>query len=246
MSVALAIENLDVRYGPIPALRGLTLQVESGSVTALLGTNGAGKSTTLNAVAGLIRPAQGSIRLSGVEIAGKPAHQIARRGLALVPEGRLVVAPLTVQENLELSSFARGRHRNAAIDEVWDLFPRLTERRDQKAGSMSGGEQQMLAIGRALMTAPTMLLLDEPSMGLSPAMVDIVFNAISKIHDSGVTILLVEQNAAIALPLCDFAYLIHRGDVVASGTASKLADEPELIARHLGLDPEAVDASLSE
>jgi branched-chain amino acid transport system ATP-binding protein len=245
MCTALAIENLDVRYGLIPAVSGLTLQVESGSLTVLLGTNGAGKSTTLNAVAGLIRPARGSIRLSGVEIAGKPAHQIARRGLALVPEGRLVVAPLTVQENLELSSFARGRRRTAAIDEVWDLFPRLAERRDQKAGLMSGGEQQMLAIGRALMTAPTMLLLDEPSMGLAPALVDIVFSAIMKIHDSGVTILLVEQNAAIALPLCDFAYLIHRGDVVASGTASKLIDEPELIARHLGLDPAAVDASLS-
>jgi branched-chain amino acid transport system ATP-binding protein len=206
----------------------------------LLGSNGAGKSTTLNTVAGLLRPVGGRVTFAGEDITRKAAFRVSRRGLALVPEGRMVVAPLTVRENLELSSFARGRRRTAAVQDVWDLFPRLYERRNQIAGLMSGGEQQMLAIARALMTKPAMLLLDEPSMGLSPALVDVVFGAIKQIHASGVSILLVEQNAAIALPIADFAYLIHRGDIISAGTPAELEKDPDTVARHLGLDPAVV------
>jgi branched-chain amino acid transport system ATP-binding protein len=238
MSAILTVDDLDVRYGTIPALVGLSLSVEQGSLTALLGANGAGKSTTLNTVAGLLKPTRGRVTFAGQDITGKDAYRLARRGLALVPEGRLVVAPLTVLENLQLSSFARGRKRSAALDEVWELFPRLAERKEQHAGLMSGGEQQMLAIARAWMTKPTMVLLDEPSMGLSPALVDIVFDAIKRIHTAGTTVLLVEQNASKALPICDHAYLIHRGDIVASGTPADLDKDPELVARHLGLDPQ--------
>jgi branched-chain amino acid transport system ATP-binding protein len=155
-----------------------------------------------------------------------------------VPEGRLVVSPLNVLENLELSSFARGRKRSADLDEVWELFPRLAERKKQTAGLLSGGEQQMLAIARAWMTKPTMVLLDEPSMGLSPALVDIVFEAIRTIHAAGATVLLVEQNASMALPISDHAYLIHRGEILSSGTPAELDKDPDLVARHLGLDPE--------
>lgn len=238
MSAILTVDDLDVRYGTIPALSGLSLTVEHGSLTALLGANGAGKSTTLNTVAGLLKPSGGRVTFDGRDITGRDAYQLTRRGLALVPEGRLVVSPLTVLENLALSSFARGRKRSADLDEVWDLFPRLAERKHQPAGLMSGGEQQMLAIARAWMTKPTMVLLDEPSMGLSPALVDIVFDAIRKIHAAGTTVLLVEQNASMALPISDNAYLIHRGDIIASGTPAELDKDPDLVSRHLGLDPE--------
>lgn len=244
MNAILTIDGLEVRYGTIPAVHGLSLSIEQNSLTALLGANGAGKSTTLNTVAGLMRTHRGQVRFDGEEVTNKHAHQIARRGLALVPEGRLVVAPLTVLENIQLSAYARGRSREAAIDEVWDLFPRLAERRTQLAGLLSGGEQQMLAIGRALMTKPKMILLDEPSMGLSPALVDIVFDAIRRIHEAGTTVLLVEQNAAIALPLCSYAYLIHRGEIVMSGTPGDLERDPDLIARHLGLDSQLAAAEI--
>jgi len=238
MSSILSVEDLDVRYGTIPALTGLSLEVERGSLTALLGANGAGKSTTLNTVAGLLKPTSGRVTFDGKDITGLSAHRTVRRGLALVPEGRLVVSPLNVLENLELSSFARGRKRSADLDEVWELFPRLAERKKQTAGLLSGGEQQMLAIARAWMTKPTMVLLDEPSMGLSPALVDIVFEAIATIHAAGATVLLVEQNASKALPISDHAYLIHRGEILSSGTPAELDKDPDLVARHLGLDPE--------
>ena len=237
----LTVNDLDVRYGTIPALLGLSLSVEEGSLTSLLGANGAGKSTTLNTVAGLLRPTRGRVTFDGQDITGKDAHTLTRRGLALVPEGRLVVAPLTVLENLKLSSFARGRKRSAALDEVWQLFPRLAERKQQPAGLMSGGEQQMLAIARAWMTKPSTVLLDEPSMGLSPALVDIVFGAITQIHSAGTTVLLVEQNASKALPISDHAYLIHRGGIIASGSPAEFEKDPELVARHLGLDSEVAD-----
>jgi branched-chain amino acid transport system ATP-binding protein len=240
MEPILSVEDLSVRYGTIPAVTDLSLTVEQGSLTALLGANGAGKSTTLNTVAGLLRPVRGRVTFAGEDITRTAAFRVSRRGLALVPEGRMVVAPLTVQENLELSSFARGRRRTAVLQDVWDLFPRLHERRNQVAGLMSGGEQQMLAIARALMTKPAMLLLDEPSMGLSPALVDVVFEAIKQIHASGVSVLLVEQNAAIALPIADFAYLIHRGDIISAGSPAELEKDPDTVARHLGLDPAVV------
>lgn len=237
MAAILTIEDLDVRYGTIPALSGLSLSIEEGSLTALLGANGAGKSTTLNTVAGLLRPTHGRVTFDGDDVTGKSAYRVTRKGLALVPEGRLVVAPLTVLENLQLSSFARTGRRRASLEEVWELFPRLAERKNQVAGLMSGGEQQMLAIARAWMTKPRMVLLDEPSMGLSPALVDVVFDAIKQIHAAGVSVLLVEQNASIALPLADQAFLIHRGDIIAAGTPEELDRDPELVARHLGLDP---------
>ena len=237
MTAMLTVEDLEVRYGTIPALTHLGFEVAKGSLTALLGANGAGKSTTLNTVAGLLRPKRGRVIFDGRDVTGREAHRITRQGLALVPEGRLVVAPLSVMENLRLSAFARGRSRKAQLDEVWDLFPRLAERKTQTAGLMSGGEQQMLAIARAWMTRPSMVLLDEPSMGLSPALVDIVFDAIQRIHQAGATVLLVEQNASRALPVCDHAYLIHRGDIVASGSPQELEADPEMVARHLGLDP---------
>ena len=231
----LTVDRLDVAYDSIRAVTGLEIEVGKGQLVALLGANGAGKSTTLRAIAGLEKPAGGRILFNGTDIAGLPAHRIVRRGLALVPEGRMVVGSLTVKENLELSAYARGK-RTASIDEVYDLFPRLAERRRQPAALMSGGEQQMLAIGRALMTAPSLLLLDEPSMGLSPALVDTVFQAITAIRQTGMTMLLVEQNAALALPLADHAYLIHRGEIVAQGTAAELEKDPATIARHLGID----------
>jgi branched-chain amino acid transport system ATP-binding protein len=237
MPTLLSVDDLSVSYGSVPALTGLTMEVQEKSLVALLGANGAGKSTTLTTLAGVLRPSSGRVTFAGDDITGQAAYRVVRRGLALVPEGRMVVAPLTVGENLTLSSYARGRRRQAALDEVWDLFPRLSERRGQLAGLLSGGEQQMLAIGRALMTSPTMLLLDEPSMGLSPALTDVVIGAIKQIHASGVTVLLVEQNASIALPLADYAYLIHRGDIVASGTPADMEKDPDTIARHLGLDP---------
>lgn len=240
----LTVEDLHVRYGTIPALSGLSMEVRRGSLTALLGANGAGKSTTLNTVSGLLKPHRGRVTFEGRDITGTPTHRTTRRGLALVPEGRMVVAPLTVSENLELSAFARGRRRRASLDEVWEMFPRLAERKKQTAGLLSGGEQQMLAIARAWMTKPSTVLLDEPSMGLSPALVDVVFEAISTIHVAGATVLLVEQNTSKALPLCDHAYLIHRGDIVASGTPAELDSDPDLIARHLGLDPEIATPEL--
>lgn len=249
-SSILSVEDLDVRYGTIPALTGLSLEVERGSLTSLLGANGAGKSTTLNTVAGLLKPTNGRVSFDGKDITGQPAHRTVRHGLALVPEGRMVVSPLNVLENLELSSFAGGRRRTADLDEVWELFPRLAERKKQTAGLLSGGEQQMLAIARAWMTKPTMVLLDEPSMGLSPALVDIVFEAIETIHDAGATVLLVEQNASKALPISDHAYLIHRGQILSSGTPAELDEDPDLVARHLGLDPEIavleIDAAVAE
>ncbi|GAA4289193.1 ABC transporter ATP-binding protein [Actinomadura sp. NPDC048955] len=234
----LTVESLEVTYGSIRAVAGLDIAIGKGGVTALLGANGAGKSSTMSAIGGLLRPSGGRVLFDGADITGMPAHRVARRGLALVPEGRMVVGCLTVQENLDLSAYARGRRRTALVDEVYDLFPRLAERRAQTAALMSGGEQQMLAIGRALMTAPSVLLLDEPSMGLSPAMVDTVFSAITAIRASGMTMLLVEQNAALAFPLADHACLVQRGAIVAEGTPEELERDPATIARHLGIDEE--------
>lgn len=246
MGMLLEINDLSVKYGTIPALNSLSLSVKEGSLVALLGANGAGKSTTLNTVAGLLTPTQGSITFEGKDLVGVPAFKVARQGLVLVPEGRMVVSPLSVRDNLELSAYARGRTRTAHLQQVWDLFPRLAERQNQRAGLLSGGEQQMLAIGRALMTQPSVLLLDEPSMGLSPALTDTVIGAIKQIHSSGVTILLVEQNTALALPLADYAYLIDRGSIVAEGTSADLEQDPGMIARYLGLDSSITESEIED
>ncbi len=230
----LSISQLKASYGAITAVRGIDIEVPRGTLVALLGANGAGKSTTLRAVAGIHRPITGSIRLDGAEISRLKLHQVVRRGLAFVPEGRMVVAPLSVEENLTLSSYAGRGDQAALLARVYALFPRLAERRKQPAGLMSGGEQQMLAIGRALMTAPAMLVLDEPSMGLAPAIVDVVFDAIAALHRQGQSILLVEQNAAIALGVCDFAYVMKRGEIVASGKPETLRDSAEIAEAYLG------------
>ena len=230
----LSISQLKASYGAITAVRGIDIEVPRGTLVALLGANGAGKSTTLRAVAGIHRPITGSIRLDGAEISRLKLHQVVRRGLAFVPEGRMVVAPLSVEENLTLSSYAGRGDQAALLARVYALFPRLGERRKQTAGLMSGGEQQMLAIGRALMTAPAMLVLDEPSMGLAPAIVDVVFDAIAALHRQGQSILLVEQNAAIALGVCDFAYVMKRGEIVASGKPETLRDSAEIAEAYLG------------
>ncbi|MBV5264925.1 ABC transporter ATP-binding protein [Pinisolibacter aquiterrae] len=229
----LNVSRLSADYGAIRAVRGVDLKVEAGSLSVLLGANGAGKSTTLRSIAGLHRPVQGSIRLDDREISKLPLHKVVRAGLAFVPEGRMVVAPLTVEENLELSRFSGRADEPDLVDRVYQLFPRLAERRRQKAGLMSGGEQQMLAIGRALMTKPQMLVLDEPSMGLAPAIVDLVFEAIVALHKQGQSILLVEQNAAIALSICDYGWVMKRGQIVVEGRPDELKQNPEVLEAYL-------------
>ena len=229
----LSVSGLCASYGAIRAVTDLGFEVGANSMVAILGANGAGKSTTLRSIAGLHRPVRGSIKLDGEEISTLPVHRVVRKGLALVPEGRMIVAPLTVEENLKLSSYAGRGAQSALIERVNDLFPRLKERRGQIAGLLSGGEQQMLAIGRALMTEPRMLVLDEPSMGLAPAIVDQVFQAIVTLHRQGQSILLVEQNAEIALSVCDYAYLMKRGSIVMSGTVEALRADAGVLEAYL-------------
>ena len=229
----LSVSTLCASYGAIRAVNGISFEVDAGAMVAILGANGAGKSTTLRSIAGLHRPVQGSIRLDGEEISTLPVHQVARKGLALVPEGRMIVAPLSVEENLRLSGYAKRGNQRELMTRVSDLFPRLKERRTQIAGLMSGGEQQMLAIGRALMTQPSVLVLDEPSMGLAPSIVDIVFQAVVTLHNQGQCILLVEQNAEIALSVCDYAYVMKRGTIVAQGTVKKLRADGDVLDAYL-------------
>ena len=229
----LNVSNLSASYGAIQAARSVDIKVKAGAFVVLLGTNGAGKSTTLRSIAGLHRPVQGSILLDGQEISKLALHKVVRAGLAFVPEGRMVVAPLTVAENLSLSSYS-GRNKDAGLtDRVYELFPRLKERRRQPAGLLSGGEQQMLAIGRAMMTAPKMLVLDEPSMGLAPSIVDLVFQAIVALHKQGQSILLVEQNATIALSVCDYGYVMRRGQIIIEGTPDDLKKNPDVLNAYL-------------
>jgi branched-chain amino acid transport system ATP-binding protein len=230
----LSVSKLSASYGAIRAVRSVALSVGTSTFAAVLGANGAGKSTLLRAIAGLHRPVRGSITLSGADIASLPTHRVVGRGLALVPEGRMVVAPLTVAENLSLSQFARRGNTREILDRVYTLFPRLAERQHQPAGLLSGGEQRMLAIGRALMTRPRILLLDEPSMGLAPAVVDVVFDALVTLHKEGQGILLVEQNANLALEVCDFAYVMRRGQIVAQGRPADLRGSAEVIEAYLG------------
>jgi branched-chain amino acid transport system ATP-binding protein len=229
----LSVSGLCASYGAIRAVSDLSFEVAARSMVAILGANGAGKSTTLRSIAGLHRPVRGSIKLDGEEISRLPLHRVVRRGLALVPEGRMVVAPLTVEENLKLSGYAGRGSASELLARVYGLFPRLKERRTQPAGLMSGGEQQMLAIGRALMTGPRMLVLDEPSMGLAPAIVDQVFQAIVTLHREGQSILLVEQNAEIALAVCDYAYVVKRGAIVAQGTVAQLRADAGVLDAYL-------------
>jgi len=232
----LELENVHTYYGHIHALKGVSLTVEEGEIVTLIGANGAGKSTTLKTISGLLRPREGHIRLHGEDLSAYPAHQIVAKGVVQVPEGRRVFASLTVQENLEMGAYSRtGRDSlREGAERVFTLFPRLKERRNQVAGTLSGGEQQMLATGRALMANPKVLLLDEPSMGLAPVLVDSIFDTIKQLHTEGTTILLVEQNARMALRAADRAYVLETGSVVLAGSGADLLDNEELKAAYLG------------
>ncbi len=236
----LTIENLSAGYGKVQVLHGISLEVAKGTLVTLIGSNGAGKTTTLRALSGMIAPTSGRIMLGGTDIAGLASHDIARRGLAHSPEGRRVFATLSVADNLLLGSFSRltgSRPKGdvaSDLDRMYTLFPRLAERRTQYAGTLSGGEQQMLAMARALMLAPDVLLLDEPSMGLAPKLVAEVFATIALLRDNQVTMLLVEQFAAAALDVADIGYVLENGRVTASGPAAALKTDPAVQAAYLG------------
>jgi branched-chain amino acid transport system ATP-binding protein len=233
----LSIENLSVHYGAIQALHGVSIAVEPGEIVTLIGANGAGKSTTLRAVSGLLKASGGTITFDGKNLAGVAAHKILRLGMAQVPEGRGIFPNLTVDENLDLGAFARDNRKDVANDRerVFALFPRLKERLLQRAGTLSGGEQQMLAIGRALLARPRLLLLDEPSLGLAPQLVQTIFKIIREINASGTTIFLVEQNAHMALRVAHRAYVLEVGSVVMQGDAKKLAASDEVKKAYLGI-----------
>jgi branched-chain amino acid transport system ATP-binding protein len=231
----LEITDLQANYSGIQALRGVSLSVRQGEMVALIGPNGAGKSTLLNCVSGQIQPAGGSIKLDGIEVIGQNSWSVSRSGLLQVPEGRQVFAEMTVLENLQLGATAlRGRPAVYPLSRVIELFPILGERRAQLAGSLSGGQQQMLAIGRALMGAPRLLLLDEPSLGLAPLVVKQVFATLRQLNQEGLTILLIEQNAKQALEVTGRAYVIEQGRIVHSGSSKDLANDPEIEAHYLG------------
>jgi branched-chain amino acid transport system ATP-binding protein len=232
----LELEDMHSYYGHIEALRGISLTVDEGEVVTLIGSNGAGKTTTLRSIHGILPPKQGRIIFAGEEIQGVPAHELISRGIAQSPEGRRIFFRMTVLENLEMGAY----HRNDAsgiredMDRVFDLFPRLKERTKQEAGTMSGGEQQMLAIGRALMSRPRLLLLDEPSMGLAPVLVERIFETIREINKQGTTILLVEQNANIALEIATRGYVLETGTIVNSAPAAELREDPAVREAYLG------------
>lgn len=233
----LTVDNLHTYYGNIHALKGVSLTVNQGEIVTLIGANGAGKSTTLKTISGLLAPRQGSINFAGENIAGQPPHTITGRGLVQSPEGRRVFSQLTVQENLEMGAYLRTSQAEVRSDmeKVYDLFPRLRERRRQVSGTLSGGEQQMLAIGRAMMSQPRLLLLDEPSMGLAPLLVDVIFDTILTLNKSGVTILVVEQNARKALQIAHRGYVLQTGVVTISGEAKEVLADPRVIEAYLGL-----------
>ena len=230
------MKGLKVAYGGINAVKGIDLTVRAGELVTLIGANGAGKTSTLKALAGLLKPAGGSIHYNGDDITARPAHELVRRGLALVPEGRGVFGRLTVEENLAMGAYSRRDTARvpADFDRVYARLPRLAERRRQFAGTLSGGEQQMLAIGRALMSRPKLLLLDEPSMGLAPLMVQSIFEAIRAITAEGATLLLVEQNARLALETCQRGYVMESGAIATTDTAQRLLADPQVRQAYLG------------
>ncbi|WP_304222459.1 ABC transporter ATP-binding protein [Gracilinema caldarium] len=232
----LNIENLSVHYGGIHALQGISLEVPAGKIVTLIGANGAGKSTTLNAIIGLVKSSSGSVTFEGKNILGQPTKSLVEQGIVLVPEGRRIFPNLTVQENLTLGAYARTDKEGIEKDRerVFSLFPRLKERIKQKAGTLSGGEQQMLAVGRALMSKPKMLMMDEPSLGLAPIIVGMIFDIIKEINRSGVTVLLVEQNAKAALEAADLAYVLETGRITLSGTGKELLADDRVRKAYLG------------
>lgn len=231
----LKVEDLHVYYGSIHAIKGISFEVNEGEVVTLIGANGAGKSTTLNTVSGLLKPRSGSVTFEDKSIVGVPAHKIVSHGMALCPEGRRVFLQMTVQENLEMGGYTRPAGEiDAAIQGVYERFPRLKERYKQPAGTLSGGEQQMLAMGRALMSRPKLLMLDEPSMGLAPILVKQIFDIVRELHQAGTTILLVEQNAQMALSVADRAYVLETGTIAMSGSAKELLTDERVRKAYLG------------
>jgi branched-chain amino acid transport system ATP-binding protein len=232
----LEVNDVHAYYGNIHALKGISLTVEEGEIVTLIGANGAGKSTTLNVICGLLHPQSGTIRLEGQDIHGLPPHEVVGRGVSQAPEGRRIFGRLTVQENLEMGAFLRDDQAGIRRDtqRVFDLFPRQEERRKQLGGTLSGGEQQMLAIGRALMAHPRVLLLDEPSMGLAPLLVEDIFRVIRQLNEEGTTILLVEQNALMALSVAKRGYVLETGEVVLAGMAGELQENSQVQEAYLG------------
>ncbi len=232
----LEVENLHVAYGAIRALQGISFGIEEGEIVTLIGANGAGKSTTLRTISGLLRPIGGDVHYRGASITRVPAERIVRLGISQVPEGRQIFAKLTVLENLEMGAFTRNDKREIAesLERVFTSFPRLKERRKQLGGTLSGGEQQMLAMGRGLMSVPKLLLLDEPSMGLAPILVDEIFDIIMRINGQGTSILLVEQNAAMALSVAHRGYVLETGSIVLQGPAAALLENPQVQSAYLG------------
>ena len=235
MGTILKVDDINVYYGSIHAIKGISFEVEEGEVVTLIGANGAGKSTTLNTISGLLRSKTGSIEFMGQSLAKVPSHKIVERGLALVPEGRRIFLQMTVQENLEMGAFTqKGGETQQDLEKIYALFPRLKERLKQMAGTLSGGEQQMLAMGRALMSHPKLVMLDEPSMGLAPILVEQIFEIIQNLHKAGTTILLVEQNAQAALSVADRGYVLETGKIVTTGTGTELLEDEAVKKAYLG------------
>ena len=232
----LEVKDLRVSYGVIEAIKGISFEVNQGEIVTLIGANGAGKTTTMQSVMGLIHPKSGTITFDGADIFGMSTHKILRLGMTQVPEGRRIFSELTVYENLLMGAYIEKNREKIKKDmeEIYEIFPRLYERRTQVAGTLSGGEQQMLAMGRAMMSHPRLLMLDEPSMGLSPLLVDQIFSMIKKFHDNGTTILLVEQNAGKSLAISDRAYVLETGRIVLSGTGRELMESEEVKKAYLG------------
>lgn len=232
----LELENVHSFYGNIHALKGISLTVDEGEVVTLIGANGAGKSTTLKTISGILHPRQGAVRLEGEDLTTHKPHEVVTRGIIQVPEGRRIFSRLTVRENLEMGAFTRKDTAGikADMERVFTLFPRLHERESQVAGTLSGGEQQMLATGRALMARPRILLMDEPSMGLAPVLVDLIFDTIKELNADGMTILLVEQNALLALDIADRGYVLETGAIVLAGSAKELRENPQVKEAYLG------------
>ena len=235
MEAILKVEDINVYYGSIHAIKGVSFEVNEGEIVTLIGANGAGKSTTLNTISGLLHSKTGSVTFMGENLGKVPCHKIVSKGLALVPEGRRVFLQMTVQENLEMGAFTQGsKTLDDDLERVYTQFPRLKERFKQVAGTLSGGEQQMLAMGRALMSHPKLLMLDEPSMGLAPILVEQIFDIIRELHKAGTTILLVEQNAQAALSVADRGYVLETGKVVTTGTGHELLESPAIKKAYLG------------